>query len=475
MVHNKSLYVTVLGSLTLMAAVLTAPTATHSQGTGPGNFVDSPNPDGVSRTLTTARAFDIRNPFFQALGTNGRTCATCHPPTQGMIITPTYAIQVFNATNGLDPLFAPVDGANAPNLDMSTPEARAANCSMLLTKGLFRIGIPMPPNAEFTLAAVDDPYGYSHAADLSCFRRPLPTTNLRFLASVMWDGRELLNQNSIMSALAQQARHAATGHLQASMPPSNAQIAQIVNFEITLYTSQIFDSAVGNLNTQQIGEGPQYMVGLPFSSGINDAFGLIRGRQPFDSEVFTFFDDWLVDSQRSGHLERSGRSGRSERAMPTLAQQAAARGERLFNTRQFTISGVAGLNDLPGKSGIRGTCSSCHSLPGVGSNALPLLLNTGIADGARRTPDMPLYTLQNKKTGKTVQTTDPGLAMSTGKWTDIGKFKVPSLRGLETQSPYMHNGFSAELLDTLDFYDARFSIGLSEQEKLDLRAFLMTL
>ena len=152
-----------------------------------------------------------------------------------------------------------------------------------------------------------------------------------------------------------------------------------------------------------------------------------------------------------------------------------ARGEQLFNKRQFVIRGVAGLNDLTGKPAIKGTCSSCHSAPDVGSNALPLLLNTGIADGARRTADMPLYTLRNKQTGATVQTTDPGAALTTGKWADIGKFKVPSLRGLETQSPYMHNGFSGELLDILDFYDTRFQIGLSAQEKADLRAFLVTL
>ena len=51
--------------------------------------------------------------------------------------------------------------------------------------------MPIPANAEFTLAAADDPYEYASAADVSCFRRPLPATNLRFLASVMWDGRKL--------------------------------------------------------------------------------------------------------------------------------------------------------------------------------------------------------------------------------------------------------------------------------------------
>ena len=39
----------------------------------------------------------------------------------------------------------------------------------------------------------------------------------------------------------------------------------------------------------------------------------------------------------------------------------------------------------------------------------------------------------------------------------------------------MHNGFSGEILDVLDFYDTRFQIGLTAQEKADLKAFLTTL
>jgi hypothetical protein len=56
---------------------------------------------------------------------------------------------------------------------------------MLLTKGLIRVGIGVPSNAEFELIEVDDPYGYASAIELSLFRRPLPTTNLPFLATVM--------------------------------------------------------------------------------------------------------------------------------------------------------------------------------------------------------------------------------------------------------------------------------------------------
>jgi len=88
---------------------------------------------------------------------------------------------------------------------------------------------------------------------------------------------------------------------------------------------------------------------------------------------------------------------------------------------------------------------------------------------------MPLYTLRNIATGETTQTTDPGRAMITGKWADIGKFKGPVLRGLAARAPYFHNGTAATLGDAVDFYDTRFGIGFTEQEKGDLIAFLESL
>ena len=88
---------------------------------------------------------------------------------------------------------------------------------------------------------------------------------------------------------------------------------------------------------------------------------------------------------------------------------------------------------------------------------------------------MPLYTLRNKVTGAIVQTTDPGKALLSGKWADIGKFKGPILRGLSARAPYFHNGFAASLGDVVDFYNTRFNAGFTGSEKADLVAFLKTL
>jgi cytochrome c peroxidase len=71
--------------------------------------------------------------------------------------------------------------------------------------------------------------------------------------------------------------------------------------------------------------------------------------------------------------------------------------------------------------------------------------------------------------------TDPGRALITGKRADIGKVKGPILRGLAARAPYFHNGSAATLLDVVNFYDQRFNIGFTEQDRRDLVAFLQTL
>jgi cytochrome c peroxidase len=140
---------------------------------------------------------------------------------------------------------------------------------------------------------------------------------------------------------------------------------------------------------------------------------------------------------------------------------------------------VPGLNANPSDpvpAPIRaGTCTVCHDTPNAGNHSVPMALNIGIAAASRRTPDLPLYTLRNNTTGATVQTTDPGRAMVTGRWNDIGKFKGPVLRALAARPPYFHDGSAATLADVVAFYDTRFRVRLTDREKADLIAFLRAL
>ncbi len=71
--------------------------------------------------------------------------------------------------------------------------------------------------------------------------------------------------------------------------------------------------------------------------------------------------------------------------------------------------------------------------------------------------------------------TDPGRALISGKFRDIGKTKGPNLRGLSTRAPYFHNGSAKDLNAVVDFYDERFHVGFTAQEKSDLVAFLSAL
>ena len=92
---------------------------------------------------------------------------------------------------------------------------------------------------------------------------------------------------------------------------------------------------------------------------------------------------------------------------------------------------------------------------------------------------LPVITLHNitanPPTPATAQTTDPGVALVTGKWADIGKMKVPILGGLASRAPYFHNGAAPTLSDVVNFYDKRFNIGFTPQEEADLVAFLSSL
>jgi cytochrome c peroxidase len=115
----------------------------------------------------------------------------------------------------------------------------------------------------------------------------------------------------------------------------------------------------------------------------------------------------------------------------------------------------------------------------VGNHSVAAFLNIGTADYPARpgldAQGLPVYTLQCSATGALVHTTDPGRAMITGTCADISAFKIPILRDLAARAPYFHNGSAATLDDVATFYDNRFNMGLTPQEKADLVAFLRSL
>ena len=454
-------------SVCVAVAVLSTEAARGDGGRAPAdrlpNLAPFPNASGVAETFSTHSAIDLANPFFQDLGTNGRSCGSCHQPADGWTITPPHLRQRFRTSQGLDPVFRPFDGAGCPTQDVSTPEARRRAYALLLGKGLIRIPLTPPADAEFTVVAVDNPYGCGGTDEVSVYRRPLPSTNLRFLSTLMWDGRESRTNakghpRPLVKDLVKQAINATAGHAQGVKPLTADQKERITDFELALSTAQTFDDKAGPLDAAGARGGPVALSRQKFFPGINDPLGGNPTGAAFTPEVFTLFGPWEV-------------AGRGQNA----ARLAVARGERVFASKPIRITGVAGLNDATGEPVIAGFCGTCHDAPNVGDHSLPAPLDLGLATAARRTADLPLITLRDKATGATVQTSDPGRALITGKWADVGKFKGPILRGLAARAPYFHNGSAATLLEVVDFYDRRFEIGFSEREKADLVAFLGTL
>jgi len=425
-----------------------------------------PNPGGVVGTFGMEEE-DAGNPFFQELGTNGRRCVTCHQPAQAWTITPAEIRDRFERTQGLDPIFRSNDGSNCEGADVSTMRKRRQAFSLLLEKGLVRVGLDVPSRAEFEIVRVDDPYRCgAPLTAASMYRRPLPTTNLKFLSAVMWDGRASKPGQAIRDGLVTQVVDAVTGHARGATPPP-AQIHSIVDFELELFSTQVVDRSAGALAAGVVRSGPGALGRELFCLGINDPLDMLPpmpgacaaasgGLNPF---VFTLFRGW------------------TDAASPH--RQAIARGEAIFNTRQFVIDNVSGLNgrseDPVRRPILNGTCTICHDTPNAGNHSVPMALNIGVADASRRTADMPLYTLRRRATGEIVQTSDPGRAMVTGKWNDVGKFKGPVLRALAARPPYFHDGSAATLADVIKFYDTRFQARFTEQEKADLLAFLQAL
>ncbi|MEO6925444.1 MAG: hypothetical protein ABI129_02145 [Rhodanobacter sp.] len=443
----------------------------------PGQPVDrliTADPSGWLQTSSPSGNIDSSNPFFASLGSNGRSCNSCHRQAQGWTLSAEEVRQRFEATSGTDPLFALVDGAVSPLADTSTVDARRIAYAMLLSRGVLRVGMPMPANAEFRLSAVDDPYGYASASQLSLFRRPLPATNLIWETSVMWDGRETyapfkppmdagINIADVNASLASQAIHAIVGHEQASTAPDDATIARIVYFESHLFTAQLEDTRAGRLNNDGGMGGASILAQQRFWVGINDVLGGDPTGEPFDARAMRLFGDWKDQYALLSFNPRDH------------ARASIARGEELFNNLPIAISGVAGLNDVTGIPVINGSCSSCHNSPNIGNQSVVLPMNIGTSAARRRKPDMPLYSLTRYSTGEVVQTTDPGLAMVTGKWADIGKFKGPILRGLAARAPYFHDGSATTLMDVVNFYNGHFKMLMNDRQKSDLVAFLSAL
>ena len=471
------------------------------------NGILFPNANGASQTHSTSGgSIDLTGPFFQSMGTNGRSCGTCHQPGDGMSVSATSIQRRFEITEGKDPIFRTVDGSNCDhNVDVSTVRGREAAYSLLRTRGLFRIALAVPATANYRVVGVVNQYGCNESDTISTYRRALPTTNLRFLSAVMFDGREStpvtgttkISYNNYPDSLVADLKHqsvdATTGHAQGDgSRPTAAEQQQIVDFEMALTTAQAIGNQTGWLNARDATGGPLTLVSQPFFITINSSVnplvptletpgGMIKpGDGQFTPAIFDTFNAWA-------NLPHND------------PRAAVARGQAIFNSKPINITGVAGLNDdalagglvAGGVPAIQGTCGTCHDTPNVGNHSSPTPLDIGTGDPSpsRRPVNLggldinylPIITVckidppTGEKTNNCKTTTDLGQALIDGNFDHVGKIKGPVLRGLSARAPYFHNGSAKTLLDAVHFYETRFGLVLTPEEESDLVAFLRSL
>jgi hypothetical protein len=388
-----------------------------------------PNPAGTAATFSTAGFVDLNNAFHVPQGSNGRSCASCHLVQSGWSIRPVDVEVKFLASQGTDPIFNLLD-ADSPTADVSTAEARFRAYSML-RKGLFRRGGNVPANAEYEIIAVDDPLGAGGSLTrFQAFRRPLATANFHIARNVGWHDQDGNGSLDVHAGLTSQASGNITGAQQGA-PATAATIESIVEYEEGLRFAQQSVNGVGLLTSCGAAGGPENLSSQQ----------QVAGR-------FNLYDAWigLKPGSCATHIADEKRA-------------QIARGQELFNA----------VNPN-GRS-----CGGCHSAQNNGSNVNGTLFDVGASRPEFRQPGMPLYTVRNKTTLEVRQTTDPGRALKSGRWADMDRFKVPSLRGLSARAPYFHNGTAATLNDVILHYQQALGFQFTPEQREALVAFLQSL
>jgi len=384
------------------------------------------NSAGTAATFSTAGFVDLTNPFHSPQGSNGRSCESCHLPQVGWSIRPVDVELKFLLTRGEDPIFNPLD-ANSPTPDVSSLQAKRASYSML-RKGLFRRGGTIPANGEFEIAELDDPLGAGGKlpTTVQTYRRPLATANFHIAQNIGWHDQNTDGTATVPVGLFRQADGNIIGAQGGPQAPK-AIVDSIVSYELGLAFAQQFSFSAGLLTACGAKGGPENL----------SAQLTAKGR-------FDLFDAWKD--------LRPGSCG-SKAADRKRAQ--IARGQQVFNGEV---------------EGVTGNCSGCHNAVNNGSNVDGRLFDIHASQVQNRKPGMPLFKMRNKTTGETHQTTDPGRALRTGRWADMDRFKVPSLRGVIARAPYFHNGIAANLDQVVRHYEVE--LGFAFEDPADREALI---
>ena len=455
--------------------------------------LDYANDHGTLRVLVDGGPIATKgHPFFEPLGANGRACVTCHQPADAMSISAATAAERWSKTGGKDPLFAAIDGANCPSL----PQDRRESHSLLIERGLFRIQLPWPVKQwngkpvtpDFTIEVVRDPNGCNsgpnygpEAGNISVYRRARPVANMKYLLAVGFpfdpkqgfalprdpDDGAMMSGNIMadnrVGNLRLQMEDAAHGHLQFTKGLNAAQIARIRDFEMRVYTAQQVSNKAGALDSMGAEGGPMKLKNS--QPGALGSIGI---------PVWSEFAKWEKISPEEAKTLTPDQ---------LAFRRSVARGARVFRDKMFLITDTAGINSRIGFGNpVRNSCVFCHNMSQMGNDVAPGQVDLGTTTMPFADPwrDLPLFRITCLKTphphyGRVILTMDPGFAMTTGRCADVGKITLQSMRGLAARAPYFSNGLAKDLRGIVDYYDRRYNIGYTEQEKQDLTNMMSAL
>jgi hypothetical protein len=508
---KKRLPIVLLPAVCAASALLAQPAPSEWWAPGDGRplpaYVEYANSWGRLGIVNASGAVATAgHPFFAPLGTNGRACVSCHQPADGMSLALSSIVRRWHDTKGKDPIFAAIDGANCPDV----PAADPASHSLLLERGLFRVPLPWPPvdaeghrtEPEFTLEVVRDPTGCNtdpvYGVDgtrheVSVYRRPRPAANLRYVASARFGVTPFIGKTGMLAAvdpetgrpvnmnmmadareptLKTQAQSAAHGHLEVAQDLSQQQLDRIRDFELQLYAAQARSNEAGALNEA---DGPSGLGPQAMARGSDGVLGNNTTRFVIPME-----DKWanLPEGRDAAERERNA------------ARESVQRGHDVFFFRTFWIGDAMHINTVGLGNPIKRTCATCHGMHMTGMDTAngwmdlgttnhPWALEPAESPWAKKLPELPLFKVTCRADlpphpflGRTIYTQDPGRALISGKCEDVGAIVIQQFRGLAARAPYFSNGSAGNLREVVDFYDRRFNIRFTEQEKVDLVNFL---
>ena len=460
-------------------------------------FTTYDDPTGkIGVLLADGPVITKNHPFFRPTGPSNRSCATCHVPENAMGLSTDRIKAGWKEFADKDPVFASVDGSNCPNLAQNDESSH----SLLLNRGVFRISLPWPPRdpqgkpiqPEFDIQVVRDPTGCntnptfglnSKDPHISVYRRPRVVANLKYILNfpnqfgpgfnvktgfaqpTAPDGQGVYSMNLMADSRFLTLRDQHTGAIKDHIPGapklSNTDMDKILGFTQQVYAAQVEDKSGGNLIEPggPLGLGPYNLMKADI--GYNG--------ESIATPTFQHFDQW------------QGKAGVPPASSSAQFRESVARGANLFIAKVFLIRDVYGITHLGLGNPVKRSCALCHNAQMTGQDLAPgwMDIGTGNWPSASNKFDLPQFKLTCRQDaaphpylGRVIYTTDPGRALVTGLCTDIGAIVIGQLRGLAARAPYFSNGSAETLRAVVDFYDRRFQIGYTEQEKQDMVNFL---